>query len=54
MLDFALQHPKQQPQLLVQLSGAGVNQPLTLNSQLSTDLRCPVLFVHGEQDEIFL
>jgi predicted esterase len=52
MLDFALQHPKQQSQLLVLLSGAGVNQS-TLNPQLSTDLHCPVLLVHGEQDEIF-
>jgi acetyl esterase/lipase len=36
MLDFALQHPNQQPQLLVQISGAGVSEvaevpPLTLN-----------------------
>ena len=51
-LDFALQHPDQQPQLLVQLSGAGVNQS-TLNPQLSTNLHCLVLLVHGEQDEVF-
>jgi dienelactone hydrolase len=51
MLDFVLQHPEQQPQLLVQLSGAGVDQS-TLNLQLSTNLHCPVLLVHGEQDEI--
>ena len=53
MLDFALQHPEQQPQLLVRLSGAGVNQPSTLNPQFSTDLHCPVLLIHGEQDEVF-
>jgi hypothetical protein len=52
MLDFALQHPKQQPQLLVQLSGAGVDQS-ALNSQLSTNLHWPVLLIHSEQDEIF-
>ena len=72
MFDFALQHPEQQPQLLIQMSGVGVGQstlPPSLrygaasNSQLpaapkrsdggSTNLHCPVLFVHGEQDEVF-
>src|ERR1017187_2628496 len=66
MLDFALQHPKQQPQLLVQLSGVGVEEsagkseipdtistPSTLNPQPLTNLHCPVLLVHGEQDEVF-
>jgi dienelactone hydrolase len=52
MLDFALQHPERQPQLLIQLSGAGVGQS-TFNFQLSTNLHCPVLLVHGEQDEMF-
>ena len=52
MLDFALQHPGQQPQLLVQLSGAGLNQS-TLISQLSTSLHCPVLLIHAEQDKVF-
>jgi acetyl esterase/lipase len=62
MLDFAVQHPELQPKLMVQLSGAGLNQS-TLNSssrqsvaatdQLSTKLHCPVLLVHGEQDETF-
>jgi pimeloyl-ACP methyl ester carboxylesterase len=75
-LDFALQHPEQQPQLLVQLGGAGVEEPVgkseipdtnstpsTISLQLlaaqkrsdggSTNLHCPVLFVHGEQDEVF-
>jgi dienelactone hydrolase len=50
--DYALQHPKQQPQLLVQLSGAGLAQS-TLNFQLLTNLHCPTLLVHGDQDEIF-
>lgn len=52
MLDFAVQHPELQPKLMVQLSGAGLNQS-TLNSQLSTKLHCPVLLVHGEQDLTF-
>jgi dienelactone hydrolase len=66
MLDFALHHPERQPQLLVQLSGAGVEDPAgkseitdtnstpsTLNHQPLTNLHCPVLFVQSEQDEIF-
>ncbi len=66
MLDFALQHPDQQPQLLIQLSGKGVEEPAgksetpdtnstpsTLNHQPLTNLHCPVLLVHGEQDEVF-
>jgi pimeloyl-ACP methyl ester carboxylesterase len=52
MLDFAVQHPELQPKLMVQLSGAGLNQS-TLNSQLSTNLHCQVLFIHGEQDQTF-
>jgi predicted esterase len=65
-LDFALQHPERQPQLLVQMSGAGVEDPAgkseitdtnstpsTLNHQPLTNLHCPVLFVQSEQDEIF-
>ena len=51
MFDFALQHPEQQPQLLVQLSGAGIQENGT--SAEFTLLHCPVLFVHGEQDEVF-
>jgi predicted esterase len=51
MLDFALQHPEQQPQLLVQLSGAGLSEGQT-NNHLES-LQCPVLLVHGEQDETF-
>jgi len=52
MLDFALQYPTQQPRLLVQLSGAGLDQS-TLNFQLATNLHCPILLIHGDQDEIF-
>jgi predicted esterase len=51
MLDFALQHPEQQLQLLVLLSGAGLPEGQT-DSRLES-LHCPVLLVHGEQDEIF-
>lgn len=50
--DFALQHPEEQPQLLVQLDGAGAESS-TFNFQLLTNLHCPVLFVHGEHDEVF-
>ena len=66
MLGFALQHPHQRPQLLVQLSGAGLGEsagksgtldtnstPSTLNPQPLTNFHCPVLFVHAEQDEVF-
>jgi len=51
MLDFALQHPELQPQILVQLSGAGLSESQSSN-QL-TSLRCPLLLVHGERDEVF-
>ena len=52
MLDFALRYPERQPQLLVQISGAGLD-PSTTNCQQSTNLHCPVLLIHGDQDEIF-
>ncbi len=51
MWDFALQHPDQQPQLLVQLSGGGVSIEQA-RSQIKL-LRCPVLLVHGDQDAVF-
>lgn len=51
MFDFALQHPEKQPQLLIQLSGAGSPEGQT-NSRLKS-IRCPLLFVHAEQDEVF-
>ena len=51
ILDFALQHPEQQPQLMVRLSGAGIQEGQTnLNLKL---LHCPMLLIHGDQDEIF-
>jgi len=52
LLDFAQQHPKQAPQLLVQIGGRGFDSSTT-NYQPSTNLRCPILLIHGEQDEIF-
>jgi dienelactone hydrolase len=52
MLDYAVQHPAEQPKLMVQLSGAGVKQSL-FNLQLLTNLHCAVLLVHGEQDLTF-
>ena len=51
MLDSALRHPERQPQLLVQLGGAGLPTGQT-NSYLKS-LHCPVLLVHGDQDEVF-
>lgn len=59
MLDFAIHHPEQQPQLLVQLSGAGL--PLAVSKRNKDEsilhlppssLRSPLLLVHGGQDEI--
>ena len=52
MLAFAAQHPDQQPQLLVQLSGSGLDPSSNLHLPPS-NLRCALLLVHGEQDEIF-
>jgi dienelactone hydrolase len=52
MLDFAVQHPGEQPKSMVQLSGAGLKQSL-FDSQQLTNLHCPVLLVHGEQDLTF-
>ena len=52
MLAFAAQHPEQQPQLLIQLSGSGLD-PSSIIHHPSSNLRCPVLLVHGEQDEVF-
>ena len=49
--DFALEHRDQQPKLLVFLSGAGLPEGQT-SSRLES-LHCPILLVHGEQDETF-
>ena len=49
--DFALQHPEQQPRLLVQLGGAGLPEGQT-NNRLPS-LHCPVFLIHGEQDQTF-
>jgi len=53
--DFLLKHPEQPPQLFVQLGGAGLQgwQAEGQTNNEFTLLRCPVLFVHGEQDEVF-
>jgi len=51
MFDFALQHPEQQPRLLVLLGGAGLPERQTNNSLAS--LLCPVALIHGEQDQTF-
>jgi dienelactone hydrolase len=51
MMDFVLDQPAQQPQLLIQLAGAGLPEG-QINNRLEL-LRCPVLLVHGEQDDIF-
>lgn len=51
MLEFALSHPEQQPQLVVQLSGTGL--PEGQSDEELKSLHCPLLLVHGDQDEIF-
>jgi len=51
MFDFALQHPEQQPRLLVLLGGAGLPEGQTNNHLPS--LHCPVFLIHGEQDQTF-
>lgn len=51
MWDFALQHPEQQPQLLVQLSGAGLSNGQSTSPLKS--LHCLVLMIHGDRDGIF-
>ena len=51
MFDFALQHPEQQPRLLVLLGGAGLPEGQT-NSPLPS-LHCPVFLIHGDQDQTF-
>jgi pimeloyl-ACP methyl ester carboxylesterase len=49
LLKFALQHPGQQPQLLIELSAstlpASRDQPLI-------NIHCPILLIHDGQDEI--
>ena len=50
-LDYACQHPDQQPELLVQLSGAGLPAGQT-NSRLAS-LHCATLLIHGTGDQIF-
>ena len=50
-LDYACQHPEQQPNLLVQLSGAGLAAGQTNNRLRS--LHGPVLLVHGKEDQVF-
>jgi predicted esterase len=51
MFDFALQHPEEQPKLLVLLGGAGLPEGQT-NNRLPS-LHCPVFLLHGEQDQTF-
>ena len=50
-LVFARQHPARQPKLLVQISGAGLPEAGTADRL--TAWHCPLLLVHGGQDEIF-
>jgi acetyl esterase/lipase len=52
MFDFTLQHPDQQPKLLVLLSGKGLEPSLAVYPRSSVP-KCPVLLVHGEEDEVF-
>lgn len=50
-LDFALQHPELQPQLLVQLSGEGIPEDQT--GERFGLLHCPVFLLHEKEDELF-
>ena len=52
IFDFAVQHPNQQPQLLVLLSGRGL-QPSASLPPPGFHPKCPVLLAHGGQDEVF-
>ena len=52
MLDYALKYPERQPQLIVQVSGCGLDPAFTINPPYS-HLHCATLLVHAEQDEIF-
>jgi pimeloyl-ACP methyl ester carboxylesterase len=52
IFDFALHHPEQTPKVLVKLGGSGADQSV-FNLVLSTNLHCPVLLIHGGQDEVF-
>jgi predicted esterase len=49
--DFILRHPEWQPQLLVQLSGAGLREGRANNG--FGLLHCPFVLIHGDQDELF-
>ena len=67
MLSFALRHPENQPQLLVRLGGGWVEElgrsevraqeqearAESLDAPRSSLLGCPVLIVHGGNDEVF-
>ena len=52
MLNFAVQHPGEQPQMLVQVSAEWKNKTM-LNSQMLTNLHCPLYLVYGENNELF-
>lgn len=49
LLSFVLRHPASQPQLLVRIGG-GMVQELDSGQR---GLRCPVLLLHGERDDVF-
>ena len=51
LLEFALRHPQQQPQVLVWLSGADLQRGQNISHTES--LYCPVLLVHGELNAEF-
>jgi predicted esterase len=49
--DFVLQHPKQQPQFLLQLSGGSL--PNDVSNNLLKLVNCPIPLVHAAHDHIF-
>jgi dienelactone hydrolase len=57
ILNFILNHPERQPQLLALLSGGSVpdldSKISDHNSRSGPFIRCPVLLIHGENDGTF-
>ena len=54
MLNFVLNHPETRPQLLVRLSGGWTPELNQFTNQPNIfPMHCPVLLVHGENDEVF-
>jgi dienelactone hydrolase len=53
VLRFVLAHPDQQPQVLVRAAGGWLEDPEDADKIRGLALKCPVLLVHGEKDQVF-